>query len=216
MNRTEMIDASTPDNGAIRPLAPKTNKKWLGLARRPLPTNAADGRLITYRELADVLNVKRGTLARWHHDGMPARQFQERVRFSLPDVCAWIEARRSSSNRRRRIRESTFDRKGTVYFGTDGVRFKIGWSSDPRRQTCRIGNAMTRPIDLSGTAALVAGLALVAKYGRGTSSPAAPSPGKDPETSRLEPDERSKLEAERDELRKFRRTTKTSRRAEKR
>lgn len=90
---------------------------------------------IDYRELAAATGVKRGTLKRWKHEGMPAHQFGERVRFLLSEVKSWIAARRADPVKVRRIRDCTFDRESVVYFGimADGT-YKIGWTSDTKRR----------------------------------------------------------------------------------
>ena len=96
--------------------------------------------LLSYQQLSAELDVKRGTLKRWKHDGMPARVLEGgRVRFDRSEVGEWIVRRQTEPNKLRRLRKCTFGRSAVVYFGRGrGGLVKIGWSSDADRREAEV------------------------------------------------------------------------------
>ena len=55
-------------------------------------------RLLTTEQLCKEFSVTRPTLLSWRRQGMPYVPFGSRmVRYSLPDVCEWLEERKTAS-----------------------------------------------------------------------------------------------------------------------
>lgn len=105
--------------------------------------------LLTYKALAEEMGVRKGTLKRWRHEGMPAHTLEGgRIRFERAEVDAWIALRRADPNKLRRLRDVTFRRRAVVYFGTspDGL-IKIGWSSDYERRCDELGIEVLATVD---------------------------------------------------------------------
>ena len=96
--------------------------------------------MLSYNELSDATGVKRGTLKRWKHDGMPSHVVGERVRFDVAEVTEWIASRNADPVKLRRLRSCTFKRDAVVYFarGPRGL-IKIGFTSDAERRAAEIG-----------------------------------------------------------------------------
>jgi excisionase family DNA binding protein len=48
-------------------------------------------KLLTVKEVQELLNVSRFTVYRWRQQGMPYTQIKGSVRFDIDQVNAWIE-----------------------------------------------------------------------------------------------------------------------------
>ena len=103
-------------------------------ARRSLATDGqrAAG-FMSANDYADRIGVKRGTLKRWIHEGMPVYRdwsLGPRPTVSVPVALAdgWVSEHHGDS--------LAIERESFVYFArrTDTEAIKIGFSSDPRRR----------------------------------------------------------------------------------
>lgn len=91
-------------------------------------------------EFADSLGVKRGTMKRWRHEGMPSVDENGRIFVAPAEARAWIN---------QHARLSTFDKKCHVYFARKDGLIKIGSSVDPSRRLreLRVEILVTTPGD---------------------------------------------------------------------
>lgn len=90
----------------------------------PIMTEDARHTILSF---AATLDVPKGTVQRWIHEGMPVVRFGLSVRINVESALAWVKANRADS--------VSFSRETAVYIARRGDgAVKIGWSGNVARR----------------------------------------------------------------------------------